>query len=101
MALFRICQQALNNVQRHAQANQVTIRLKLDSEQVILEVEDNGCGFQMPQRRIELARQGHLGLVGAAERAEAIGGQLKIISSPQNGTLIQAIIPRFMNPDNY
>jgi PAS domain S-box-containing protein len=93
LTLFRIYQQALNNVNRHARASQVTIRLKLEPEQIILEIEDNGCGFKMPIRRVELARQGHLGLVGAVERAEAIGGYLKIISAPGEGTLIQAIVP--------
>lgn len=94
LTLFRIYQQALNNVKRHAGASQVMIRFRLEPEQVILEIEDNGCGFKMPMRRVELARQGHLGLVGAAERAEAMGGYLKIISAPGEGTLIQAIIPR-------
>jgi PAS domain S-box-containing protein len=98
-ALFRIYQQALNNVTRHARARQVTICLRLDSEQVTLEIEDDGCGFILPARRIELARQGHLGLVGAAERAEAIGGQLKIRSVPGQGTLLRAIVPRFNEPE--
>ena len=93
LILFRIYQQALTNVKRHARANQVNIRLKLEPEQVALEIEDNGRGFNMHVRRVELARQGHLGLVGAAERAEAVGGYLKIISAPGKGTLIQAIVP--------
>jgi PAS domain S-box-containing protein len=93
LALFRIYQQALNNINRHARASEVAIQFRVDAEQIILEIEDNGRGFQMPQRRIELVRQGHLGLVGAAERAEAIGGQLKIRSVQGQGTLIQAIVP--------
>lgn len=93
LALFRIYQQALNNVGRHADAKQATIRFKLEPEQVFLEIQDDGCGFKMPRRRVELARQGHLGLIGAAERAEAAGGQLKIISAPGEGTRIQVSVP--------
>ena len=94
LALFRIYQQALTNIKQHAQASEVTVRFQLEADQVLLEVEDNGRGFKMPARRIELARHGHLGLVGAAERAEAIGGHLKIITALGAGTLIQARVPR-------
>jgi PAS domain S-box-containing protein len=94
LALFRIYQEALNNVVRHAKAQQVMIRFQLSPEQTVLEIQDNGQGFEMPQRRVELARQGHLGLVGAAERTEAAGGELKVISAPGKGTLIRAIVPR-------
>ena len=93
LALFRIYQHALNNVRRHAGATQVAVRLKLKPAQVILEIEDDGCGFKMPQRWVELARRGHLGLVGAAERAEAVGGCLKVISNPGHGTLIRTVVP--------
>lgn len=98
-ALFRIYQQALTNVQQHAGASQVVVGLTLGPDQVILAIEDNGRGFKQPIRRIELARQGHLGLVGAAERAEAIGGRLEIISAPGQGTAIQAIVPYSPDPD--
>jgi signal transduction histidine kinase len=94
LALFRIYQQALNNVVRHAQANHVSIRFKLDAERVVLEIQDDGRGFIVPQRRILLVRQGHLGLAGMAERAEAIGGHLVVMSAPGNGTLIRVVAPR-------
>lgn len=51
-------------------------------KQVVLEVQDDGRGFEAPQRWIELARQGELGLVETLERAEAIGGQMKVVSAP-------------------
>ena len=93
LALFRIYQEALNNVVRHAEARHVLIRLTLEAEQVILEIQDDGCGFKMPKHQIHLARQGHLGLVGAIERAEAVGGRLKVTSMPGEGTVIRAIAP--------
>jgi len=94
LTLFRIYQQALNNVVRHAEASLVTIRLRLDTQQVTLEIQDNGHGFRMPPRRIMLVRQGHLGLAGIAERAESIGGRLDIVSAPGEGTLIRVVVPR-------
>jgi signal transduction histidine kinase len=94
MALFRIYQTAITNVIRHAQANQAFVRLHLNQKQVRLEIQDNGCGFKVPNSWIELARQKHLGLVGAAERAEAAGGKLQVESAPSRGTLVRVIVPR-------
>jgi PAS domain S-box-containing protein len=93
LALFRIYREALNNVVRHAEASYVSIRLTLNASQVILEIQDDGRGFKMPKRQIQLARAGHLGIVGAIERAEAIGGYLRVVSAPGEGTVIRAIIP--------
>lgn len=93
LALFRIYQQALNNVAKHAQANTLWVRFTLDAEQAILEVQDDGRGFQLPERWIEMAREGHLGLVGAFERADAVGGKLEVISAPGEGTLLRVVIP--------
>jgi len=94
LALFRIHQQALNNVVHHAEASFVAIRLKLDTQQVTLEIQDNGHGFRLPPRRIMLVRQGHLGLAGIAERVESIGGRLDIVTAPGEGTLIRVVVPR-------
>ena len=94
LGLFRIYQQLLSNVIRHAGANRLIIRLHLDDECVTLEVEDNGCGFDVPRKWIDLVRNGHFGLVGASERAEALGGRLEIESQPGKGALVRAVIPR-------
>ncbi len=64
------------NVIRHASAKQVTIRFSIDDEHSSLEVKDDGRGFKVPDRWIELGRESHFGLAGAAERAEALGGRL-------------------------
>ena len=94
LSLFRIYREALSNVARHAQARQVWIRFTFDAEQVVLEIQDDGLGFAVPQRWVELARQGHLGLVGMLERTEASGGQLQLNSAPGAGTLIRVMMPR-------
>lgn len=93
LAFYRIYQEALNNIVRHSQAKNIWIRLNLMDQLAILEVEDNGKGFNFPKQRVTLARQGHLGLVGAAERAEAVGGRLEIETQQGKGTLIRASIP--------
>jgi signal transduction histidine kinase len=94
LALFRIYQTSITNVIRHSEATEVEVRFLLGSDTVILEVQDNGCGFNVPQRWIELARKGHLGLVGASERAEAAGGHMLVQSEPGKGTLIHVQVPR-------
>jgi signal transduction histidine kinase len=94
LALFRIYQHALDNVLKHADASHVLVRFAIDESQVVLEVRDNGQGFDVPRRWINLARRGHLGVVGARERAEAIGGCLKVESAPGEGTVVRVMAPR-------
>jgi signal transduction histidine kinase len=93
LGLFRIYQQALDNVVQHAAATQVMIRLWNQAARLTLEVEDNGTGFVVPDRWIELARGNHLGVVGSVERAAHIGGQYEIISAPGAGTVVRLTMP--------
>lgn len=88
LAFYRIFQQVLDNVARHAQAANVRISLRLMPEQVQLKVIDDGLGFTPPDHWIDFARAGRIGLLDAIERAEAIGGRLEVISAPGAGTLI-------------
>lgn len=95
VTLFRIYQIALTNALRHAHAHRVTVRFTFDSNLISLEVTDDGSGFVVPKRWwVNFARQGHLGLVGAAERVEAIGGRLEVESEINQGTCVRATIPR-------
>jgi len=94
MALYRIYQELLNNIVRHAGASEVYVQFTLDESQIELAVQDNGQGFQIPSRWNDLARSGHLGLVGIRERAQAVGGRVWIDSSPGKGARIRVIIPR-------
>lgn len=98
MALFRIYQTAISNILRHAQATEVKIHFVMDENMVHLQIEDNGRGFEVPKRWITLARLGHMGLVGAIERAEAAGGVLDIDSQPGQGTRIHVTVPRSFVP---
>jgi PAS domain S-box-containing protein len=93
LALFRIYQQAMDNIAQHAMASHVVVRFRTEDEEIVLEVQDDGRGFTVPDRWITLARQGHLGLVGAVERAQAIGGQLEVKSAPGEGTRLRVSAP--------
>jgi PAS domain S-box-containing protein len=93
LALYRIYQESLVNILKHAQATEVVIRLTKTSDQIQLEIQDNGRGFTMPGDWMELAHDGHLGLVGIQERAEAVGGQVQVISGPEIGTCIRVMVP--------
>jgi len=99
LALFRICQEALNNVAQHAQARSVLIRFTFDAEQVVLRIEDDGAGFVVPSRWLELARRGRLGMLGAAERVEAIGGHLEVVSAVGAGTVVRIVVSRSAEPE--
>jgi signal transduction histidine kinase len=93
LALYRIYQHAVSSVLRHANASRLNVRFESGTKVVILEVQDNGRGFELPAKWVELARQGHLGLVGTIERAESIGGRVTIDSIPGHGTRIRVAVP--------
>lgn len=93
LALFRIYQEALNNIRQHAQARHASVLFTLDAEQVVLEIRDDGKGFQVPERWIELAREGHLGLLGISERTGAVNGELDVRSTPGHGTVVRVTAP--------
>jgi PAS domain S-box-containing protein len=93
LALYRIYQQALENIARHAGADHVYVRLSLSEDRVTLSIRDDGQGFVVPGQWLMLARRGKLGLLGASERAEAIGGRLEVESEPGEGTLISVTAP--------
>ena len=89
--LFRVMQESLQNVSKHAQATRVIVRLSGSSNGVGLSVRDNGKGFDLESKN---ARMKGLGLVSMQERARGLGGFLRIHSLPSNGTKVCAWIPR-------
>ncbi|HEX6304959.1 MAG TPA: PAS domain S-box protein [Anaerolineales bacterium] len=94
LALFRVYQNAVSNIVRHAQAENVSICFELHEEECTLEIKDDGKGFEVPSRWVKFARKGHLGLVGMVERIKAVGGHTHITSAPGEGTSIQVRVPR-------
>jgi signal transduction histidine kinase len=95
-ALFRIAQEAISNIVKHAQASHVHVSLAELPSGVVLVVSDDGRGFDM-RRRAAVAGAGdpdRFGLVGMFERAQLLGGRLVIESEPGAGTTVRAVIPR-------
>jgi two-component system sensor histidine kinase DevS len=90
MALFHICQEALANIAKHANANKVTIDLWTTSDRALLEVHDDGNGFDLEKANKTV---GH-GLANMQTRVNNVGGDVDIISAPGEGTTILAWVPR-------
>jgi signal transduction histidine kinase len=92
ISIYRIVQEALTNVVKHARADNVWVEINRDAETISLDVRDDGCGFTLPAGRFTTANTG-LGLVGIQERIEAIGGTLQVITAAGHGTQITASVP--------
>jgi signal transduction histidine kinase len=95
VALYRIAQEALQNVMKHASASRVTLRLTADDGQVRLLVEDDGCGFRAVDAGRNRNGDQSYGLVGMRERAELVGARLDVTSTPASGTkvLVELAVP--------
>lgn len=91
--LFRIVQEAVSNIVRHAGAGAVTIVLQVSEGSVHLRIEDNGRGFDPGHASRDAVELQRLGLLGIRERAELLGGKFQIESAPENGTRLQVSIP--------
>ena len=88
--LFRIAQECLTNVARHAHAQRVSISLTQDEQNICLQVRDDGCGFDASQPHTGL------GIIGMRERAALPGGKFTISSQPGQGTTVEALLPLSM-----
>ena len=93
LALYRMAQEALSNVARHARASHVSLTIAFASQAVTMTIADDGQGFQVPASPAEFAPQGHYGLLGLHERADLIGARLDIQSSPGQGTRVIVQLP--------
>lgn len=97
--LFRVAQEALTNVTRHARAHCVKVRVLKVGEVVRLEVHDDGRSFAVA-RVLASSSNKRLGLIGMRERVEMVGGTLTLLSSPGQGTRVTADIPFRVDPDH-
>jgi two-component system sensor histidine kinase UhpB len=91
--LFRVAQEAVNNVLRHADAKNVSIRLWPEQERMCLEVKDDGCGFDVERINGEAVPKKQLGLLGIKERVSLVGGRVKVESAPGFGTCVHVCVP--------
>ena len=92
IALFRIVQEALTNAAKHARARAVTVAFSVGPRSIQVEVRDDGVGFD--PKAAGSADHQCLGLLGMAERAEAVRGSLKVDSAPGRGTIVGVEVPR-------
>ncbi|MBM2832486.1 MAG: domain S-box protein [Dehalococcoidia bacterium] len=93
LLLFRIAQEALSNIRRHAEASAAGITLEFSEGKVQMTVEDNGKGFKVPDTLSHLAGAGKLGLLGMHERARLVGGSVVIRSELGKGTTVVVELP--------
>jgi signal transduction histidine kinase len=92
LTLFRIAQEALSNVKRHARATRVLTTLEFINGTVQMTIQDDGTGFQAPTHAGDLAASGKLGLIGMYERVRLLGGKLEVKSEPGQGTTVAVSI---------
>jgi signal transduction histidine kinase len=93
LTLFRIAQEALNNVRRHADATHVVTSVELSDSVVTVRIQDNGKGFNPPTLADHPTTTGKLGLIGMQERARLLGGSLIVDSVPGEGTEVVVSVP--------
>ena len=93
LILFRVAQEALRNISKHADAKHVNITLAYLRESINLAIGDNGCGFYPPANLGDLAFMNHYGLLGIQERVMSLNGQLEIESNVGQGTQIRISLP--------
>jgi signal transduction histidine kinase len=93
LVLFRIVQEALNNVRRHSKALRVCMQVEFYLSRIRISIEDDGCGFNAPERIGDLVASGRLGLIGMYERARTLDGTLLIRSEIGQGTVVIIDVP--------
>lgn len=93
LTLLRVAQEALHNVERHASATKILVRLAYDREEARLLVRDNGRGLVSPPSASDLLEAGKLGLVGMQERARLVGGHVNIRGREGAGTTVEVSLP--------
>ena len=92
LALYRIVQEAVANVVRHARVKEATVTLSSEDGAVVATVRDEGCGFDVPDDEAALVND-CFGLAGMRERAAFVGGAVVVRSHPGNGTTVRAVVP--------
>lgn len=93
IAAYRVIQEALNNIRKHAGATKVNVRLQFLKEKLMVDISDNGKGFDLSRTLDSAVEVGHVGLVGMKQRAEMLGGEIKIKTGEGGGTSIVLTLP--------
>ena len=93
VTVFRLVQEAVNNARKHAKASRILVRLEFADNQINMQVEDDGIGFDLDKARERAKTADNYGLMSMGERVDLLGGELRIVSSPGKGTIVSACIP--------
>lgn len=91
--IFYIIEEAVGNARKHAQANNIWVRLSLQGDTFVAEVEDDGAGFDVDAVQVRYDERGSLGMINMHERAELVNGKLTVASAPGEGTQITLTVP--------
>jgi signal transduction histidine kinase len=91
-AVFRVCQEAMTNIARHAEAETVLVQARVEGDELVVEIEDDGRGFD-PAEVARRPGRPHFGLLGMKERVELLGGKLVVDSAPGRGTRLHVEMP--------
>ncbi|MFC2010996.1 sensor histidine kinase, partial [Chloroflexota bacterium] len=93
ITVYRVVQEALNNIRKHAKATKANLRLLFQEDKFLVEIRDNGRGFDLSQTMDSAISVGHMGLLGMKQRAEMMGGDIRIKTDEGTGTTITLSIP--------
>jgi signal transduction histidine kinase len=93
LTLLRIAQEALHNVERHAEATRVLVRVGFGPSEVRMSITDDGKGIRHDAEPFDLLAEGKLGIVGMRERARLAGGEVRLRSGPHRGTTLSVLVP--------
>jgi len=93
IAIYRVVQEALTNIRKHANATKVNLRLQFQADKLLVEIRDNGKGFDLSQTLDSAISVGHMGLLGMKQRAETLGGDIKIKTGEGTGTTLTLTLP--------
>jgi two-component system sensor histidine kinase DegS len=88
VSIFRVVQEALNNIKRHSDAKKAVVTLEFEEDSLKMTIKDDGKGFRTPRKFSRLAAKGKLGLIGMQQRLDFLNGTVKIRSRPGEGTLL-------------
>jgi signal transduction histidine kinase len=91
--LYRLIQEGLTNIKKHADAEHVTVRLVAAFPNIILRIEDNGKGFDVQKRMATLTKEKQMGIRSMEQRAKLLQGEMEIQSKPMQGTKIFITLP--------
>lgn len=93
LAAFQIIRELLNNAATHSHAAHIDVKVDVTDGNMVIEVHDDGVGFDVTRTRAEKASEGHLGLVGVEERSRQLKGTFTLTSGPEKGTQATAVLP--------